>query len=68
MKKLKDHKFKIMIITVLIATLGIFTLTSANAVTSAPTSFTADSEKILDGYIADWNYGKLTCSLGGYVF
>ena len=68
MKKLKDHKFKIMIITVLIATLGIFALTSANAATSAPTSFTADSEKILDGYIADWNYGKLTSSLGGYVY
>ena len=68
MKKLKMHKFKLMILAVLIATLGIFTLTGANAASSAPSSFTADSEKILTGYIADWHYGKLTSSLGGYVY
>ena len=68
MKKLQKHKFKLMILAVLIATLGIFGITGINAASSAPTSFTANSEKILDGYINDWNYGKLTSSLGGYVY
>ncbi|HIR58842.1 MAG TPA: Cys-Gln thioester bond-forming surface protein [Candidatus Onthousia excrementipullorum] len=68
MKKLKMHKFKLMILAVLIATLGIFTLTGANAASSAPTTFTADSEKLLEGYIDNWHYGKLTSSLGGYVY
>ena len=68
MKKLKLHKFKIMILTALVATLGIFTVTATNAASSAPTSFTAGSEKILEGYIDNWHYGKLTSSLGGYVY
>ena len=68
MKKIKKHKLKLTILTVLIAMLGIFAFTSANAATSAPPTFTAGSEKILDGYIAGWNYGKLTSSLGGYVY
>ena len=68
MKKIKMHKFKLLILAVLVATLGIFTFTGANAASSAPQSFTANSEKLLDGYIADWNYAKLTSSLGGYVY
>ena len=68
MKKLKVHKLKLTILAVLIATLGIFTFTNTNAASSAPQSFTADSEKLLDGYIAGWNYAKLTSSLGGYVY
>ena len=67
MKKLKMHKFKLMILAVLITTLGIFTVTG-NAASSAPTSFTANSEKLLEGYIDNWHYGKLTSSLGGYVY
>ena len=68
MKRLKVHKFKFMIMAVLVATLGIFTITSTNAETTAPTSFTASSEKILTGYIDNIHYGKLTSSLGGYVY
>ena len=68
MKRLKFHKFKFMIMAVLVATLGIFTITSTNAETTAPTSFTASSEKILTGYIDNIHYGKLTSSLGGYVY
>ena len=48
MKKLQKHKFKLMILAVLIATLGIFGITGINAASSAPTSFTANSEKILE--------------------
>lgn len=68
MKRLKVHKFKFMTMAVLVATLGIFTITSTNAETTAPTSFTASSEKILTGYIDNIHYGKLTSSLGGYVY
>ena len=68
MKKLKMHKFKLTILAVLIAMLGIFTITGTNAASSAPTTFTADSEKLLEGYIDNWHYGKLTSSLGGYVY
>ena len=52
---------------VLVATLGIFTIIGTNAETTAPTSFTANSEKILTGYIDNIHYAKLTSSLGGYV-
>ena len=68
MKRLKVHKFKFMIMAVLVATLGVFTITGTNAETTAPTSFTASSEKILTGYIDNIHYGKLTSSLGGYVY
>ena len=68
MKKLKMHKFKLTILAVLIAMLGIFTITGTNAASSAPTTFTANSEKLLEGYIDNWHYGKLTSSLGGYVY
>ncbi len=68
MKKIKTKKFKYVIMMVLVTALSIFGITSINAASSAPTSFTADSEKILDGYINDWNYAKLTSSLGGYVY
>ena len=68
MKKLKMHKFKLIILTVLVTMLGIFTFTGVNAASSAPTTFTADSEKLLEGYIDNWHYGKLTSSLGGYVY
>ena len=65
---LKLHKLKLMAMTILIAALGVFTFIGANAASSAPTSFTANSEKLLDGYIANWHYAKLTSSLGGYVY
>ena len=68
MKKIKTKKIKYVIMMVLVTTLSIFGITSINAASSAPPSFTADSEKILDGYINDWNYAKLTSSLGGYVY
>ncbi len=68
MNKLKIHKFKFMVLAVLVATLGIFTITAANAETTAPPSFTASSEKILSGYIDNIHYAKLTSSLGGYVY
>ena len=68
MKRLKVHKFKFMTMAVLVATLGIFTIIGTNAETTAPTSFTASSEKILTGYIDNIHYGKLTSSLGGYVY
>ena len=68
MKKMKLHKLKLMAMTILIAALGVFTFIGANAASSAPTSFTANSEKLLDGYIHNWHYAKLTSSLGGYVY
>lgn len=40
----------------------------AEAEVTAPPSFTANSEKLLDGYIDNWHYGKLTNSAGGYVY
>lgn len=68
MKKLKNNKFKIIVLSVLIAMLGAFAITGTNAETTAPTSFTTNSEKILTGYIDNIHYGKLTSSLGGYVY
>lgn len=68
MKKLKNNKFKIIVLSVLIAMLGAFAITGTNAETTAPTSFTTSSEKILTGYIDNIHYGKLTSSLGGYVY
>ena len=68
MKRLKSKKFKYAILTILVAALSIFGIANINAASSAPPSFTADSEKILYGYINDWNYAKLTSSLGGYVY
>ena len=67
---MKKHKVKIasMLVLVLTLTLGAFFITGTNAATSAPQTFTADSEKILDGYVDNFGYGKLTSSLGGYVY
>ncbi len=36
--------------------------------TSVPKSFTAKSEKTLDGYIANYHFGKKINSKGGYVY
>ena len=36
--------------------------------TSVPKSFTAKSEKTLDGYIANYHFGKKVNSNGGYVY
>ena len=68
MKKIKFHKLKLMVLIALVATLGIFAVTNINAATSAPTSFTANSEKLLEGYIDGWRFAKLNSSLGGYVY
>ncbi len=67
-KKLTVHNVKIVIMTVLVAVLSIFALNGVDAASSAPSSFTANSEKLLDGYISNWHYAKLTSSLGGYVY
>ena len=68
MKKLKAKKFKYLIMTILVAALSILGITGINAAASAPSSFTANSEKLLTGYIDNWHYAKLTSSLGGYVY
>ena len=68
MKIVKKNKFKAILLLVLVSALGVFTTFATNAAITAPSSFTANSEKILDGYIDDWNYAKLTSSLGGYVY
>ncbi len=68
MKKLKAKKFKYLIMTILVAALSILGITGINAAVSAPSSFTANSEKLLTGYINNWHYAKLTSSLGGYVY
>lgn len=68
MKKIKLSKLKFAILTILVAALGIFGFTTANAESTAPTSFTANSEKLLTGYIDNWRFAKLTSSLGGYVY
>lgn len=68
MKKIKKHKFKLALITVLLTIMGMFSITGIKAATTAPKSFTANSEKLLTGYIDNINYAKLTSSLGGYVY
>ena len=68
MKLLSKHGTKFMILAALVVTLGIFCITGAKAATTAPESFTANSEKILEGYINNWHYAKLTSSLGEYVY
>ena len=70
MKFIKSKKIKLMLLAVLVATLGVFGAFSmqAKAEVTAPTSFTANNEKLLDGYIDNWHYGKLTNSAGGYVY
>ena len=65
---LKNSKFKLAFVAVLVAIVSIFAVVTPKAAVGAPPSFTADSEKLLDGYIDDWNYAKLTSSLGGYVY
>ena len=57
-----------MLLAVLVATFGIFGAFNTQAEVTAPTSFTANNEKLLDGYIDNWHYGKLTNSAGGYVY
>lgn len=68
MKIIKKHKIKTILLIVLISVFSIFAAVGTNAVSSAPTSFTANSEKLLDGYIAGWNYAKLVNTSGGYVY
>ena len=70
MKFIKSKKIKLVLLAVLVATFGIFGAFSmqAEAEVTAPPSFTANSEKLLDGYIDNWHYGKLTNSAGGYVY
>lgn len=68
MKLIKTNKLKFGIITILLIGLSLFVSLSTNAASSAPKTFTADSEKLLTGYINNWHYAKLTSSLGGYVY
>ena len=68
MKIVKKHKFKAILLLVIVSVLGIFTTYATNAAVTAPQSFTANSEKLLNGYIDNWHYAKLTSSLGGYVY
>ena len=67
-KTVKKHKFKAILLLVLVTALSIFTTMTTQAEVTAPPSFTANSEKLLAGYIDDWRYAKLTSSLGGYVY
>ena len=67
-KTVKKHKFKAILLLVLVTALSIFTTMTTPAEVTAPPSFTANSEKLLAGYIDDWRYAKLTSSLGGYVY
>ena len=70
MKKLKDHKIKAVVLTILVVALGLFgvnTLTT-KAVSNAPKSFTAGSEKVLPAYINGMYFSKLTNTSGGYVY
>lgn len=67
MKK-RIGKLKLIIMLALVATLTIFGMNVTQAASSAPTSFTANSEKLLAGYINNRRYAKLTSSLGGYVY
>ena len=64
----KKHKIKTFFLLVLVTALSIFTTMTTQAEVTAPSSFTANSEKLLAGYIDDWRYAKLTSSLGGYVY
>ncbi len=69
MKIIKPKKIKLIILSILIVGFGaFFTMTNTKASSTAPTSFTANSEKLLSGYINNWHYAKLTSSLGEYVY
>ena len=50
MKIVKKNKFKAILLLVLVSALGVFTTFATNAAVTAPSSFTANSEKILDEF------------------
>ena len=67
---MKDNLKKIGMLSLIIMMIGSFFsgfVLNVEA-TSVPKSFTATSEKYLDGYIAGYHFGKKKNSAGGYVY
>ncbi len=67
---MKDNLKKVGMLSLIIMMIGSFFsgfVLNVEA-TSVPKSFTATSEKYLDGYIAGYHFGKKKNSAGGYVY
>ena len=66
----KDNFKRLGILSLIIMMIGSFFsgLVLNVEATSVPKSFTAKSEKTLDGYIANYHFGKKINSKGGYVY
>ena len=67
---MKDNLKKVGMLSLIIMMIGSFFsgLVLNVEATSVPKSFTATSEKYLDGYIAGYHFGKKKNSAGGYVY
>ena len=67
---MKDNLKKVGMLSLIIMMIGSFFsgLVLNVEATSVPKSFTATSEKYLDGYIAVYHFGKKKNSAGGYVY
>ena len=67
---MKDNLKKVGMLSLIIMMIGSFFsgLVLNVEATSIPKSFTATSEKYLDGYIAGYHFGKKKNSAGGYVY
>ena len=67
---MKDNLKKVGMLSLIIMMIGSFFsgLVLNVEATSVPKSFTANSEKYLNGYIAGYHFGKKKNSAGGYVY
>ena len=65
---MKDNLKKVGMLSLIIMMIGSFFSGLNVEATSVPKSFTATSEKYLDGYIAGYHFGKKKNSAGGYVY
>lgn len=67
---MKDNLKKVGMLSLIIMMIGSFFsgLVLNVEASSVPKSFTATSEKYLDGYIAGYHFGKKKNSAGGYVY
>lgn len=67
---MKDNLKKVGMLSLIIMMIGSFFsgLVLNVEATSVPKSFTATSEKYLDGYIAGYHFGKKKNSAGGYLY
>ena len=67
---MKDNLKKVGMLSLIIMMIGSFFsgLVLNVEATSVPKSFTATTEKYLDGYIAGYHFGKKKNSAGGYVY